>query len=82
MQLQSAGFPAYRVVGYRYMTYDELAAALRSTPSRASELAVSNGWNSPTDQVGRARFSVPESFIRSQVCLPVEVAGSETAVSR
>ena len=81
MQVQSAGFRAYRVVSYRYMTYDELAAAMRSTPDRASALAVSSGWNRHIDRTGRARVSVPDSFISSREFSMLGAVGREAGVS-
>jgi hypothetical protein len=57
---------AYRTVSYKYMTYDELAVALRVTPAWASALALSSGWKRHTDQTGRARVSVPESLIEER----------------
>lgn len=63
--MESAG---YRMVKYRYMTYDELAATLRCSTARASALALSNGWNSHIDVIGRTRVSVPELFLASEVC--------------
>lgn len=80
MELQIVGFAAYRMVNYRYMTYDKLAAALKSTPDRASALALSYGWNSHIDHAGRARVSVPESFIRYHQCFPPGAAESEAVV--
>ncbi len=65
MELRTAS-ATYRMVNYRFRTYDKLAAALRCTPTQASALALSREWSNHTDRTSRTRVSVPESFIISQ----------------
>ena len=67
MKLEDASHAPYRVVTYRYMTYEELAAALGSTPMQARELTLQCGWKLHADRTGRPRVSVPEAFVTSEL---------------
>lgn len=61
------------------MTYEELAGALGSTPKRAHQIVRRNGWARHMDRSGRARASVPESFLLSWRAISVAL---ETRVPR
>jgi hypothetical protein len=66
MELRDAKPAPCRMITYRYMTYEELAVMLRSTPKQAHQLALRIGWNQHADRTGRPRVSVPDSFIQAK----------------
>ncbi len=67
MKLKEASHAPYRVVTYRYMTYEELAATLGGTPMQAHELTLQYSWKVHADRTGRPRVAVPEAFVTSEL---------------
>jgi hypothetical protein len=65
MDENNTGAPPSRLVVFRYMTYEDIARVLMSTPEHAQSLVARRGWRLHSDAKGRARASVPEAYLQA-----------------
>lgn len=69
----NAGAPISRLFAFRYMTFEDIARALGSTPEHAQSLVLQKGWRQHADMRGRTRASVPEAYLEAWAALSVSL---------